>query len=933
MRFPPRICATLIGFAIAIVLPVAGMLVIRLCAPTASLVHLPLHSLLETTGGMMALTIAGMLVARRGRGESAPHWTWTACALVGMGTLDLFHAGVQPGDNFVWLHSMATFVGGLLFVGVWLPRPVSRRWANGLPAVVFLAAIVFGATFCEWPSLVPIMIKRDHVSVIACTLNAAGGLGAGLASLFFVRRFHRDARRDDWLFAVTTQLFAGAGVLFEFSVLWDAGWWWWHILRLVAYAAACVFAVSRYVATESELYALNRRLTHLNRGLDRMVAKRTAELRASEERFVLAVRGSTDGLWDWNVVTDDVYYSPRFKELLGYADHEFANVFASFESRLHPEDRQRTLALLQAHLEKRGDYDVECRLQTRSQGYRWFRARGQAVWNASGQATRMAGSMTDITARKSAQQAAEAANRAKSEFLANMSHEIRTPLNAVIGISELVLDTNLDDRQHELMTMVLESGELLLGIINEILDFSKIEAGKVELEQTEFTLRELLGDTMKSLAFRAARKHLELAYHVQPDVPEYLLGDAARLRQVVLNLVGNAVKFTDAGEVVVRVVSRPSSDGQVELQCDVSDTGIGISADKQGTIFEAFTQADGSTTRRFGGTGLGLSICVRLLELMGGRIWVESEVGRGSTFHFTARFGIGSAASQATATIAADSLRQVPVLIVDDNATNRMILEETVRHWDMDTLLAASGSEALERFDQRQRSARPIRLLLTDVHMPEVDGYTLCEEIRRRPGGAELAMIVLTSGDRRGDTERAQRLGLAAQLIKPVKSSELRQVIGTALAAAPPGGRPANGHRRATRVTVQPTRPLRVLLAEDSLLNQKLAVGLLTKWGHTVTVANNGLEAVSAAAQQPFDLVLMDIMMPEMNGFEATEAIRRQERERGERVPIVALTAHALKGDRERCLAAGMDAYVSKPIRQDELYEAIASCCPAADAS
>ncbi len=365
----------------------------------------------------------------------------------------------------------------------------------------------------------------------------------------------------------------------------------------------------------------------------------------------------------------------------------------------------------------------------------------------------------------------------------------------------------------------------------------------------------------------------------------------------------------------------------------MADTGIGISADKQGVIFEAFTQADGSTTRRFGGTGLGLSICVRLLDLMGGRIWVESHLGRGSTFHFTARFRVGSPAAQVTATVPAHDLRQVPVLIVDDNATNRLILEETVRHWDMEPLLAASGREALDLLDRRQAWDRPIQLVLTDVHMPEMDGYMLCEQLRQRPGAAGLTIIALTSGDRHCDPDRAQRLGLAAQLIKPVKPSELRQVIGAVLAAARPQAQPGDTPRRIPRVVIQPSRPLRILLAEDSLLNQKLAVGLLTKWGHTVTVANNGLEAVSAVAQQSFDLVLMDIQMPEMNGLEAAETIRRREREQGGRVPIVALTAHALKGDRELCLEAGMDAYVTKPIRQEELYEAIAACCPVPDVS
>ena len=927
MRLLSRILAMAAGITIAIAIPILGMLAVHIGAPAVLLVHLPLHSLLETMGGMMALIITGMLMGKQRHGTSEPHWVWMACALAGMGTLDLFHAAVLPGDSFVWLHSAATLVGGLLFLGVWMPRPLPLRWTRRMPVIVLLTAIAVGLASSGWPDLVPVMIEHGRFTPVTRMMNLVGGLGFGLASLFFLRRFHRDARRDDWLFAVTTQLFAGAGILFSYSALWDAGWWWWHILRLVAYTAACVFAVLTYLAMQQELRHVNLRLTALNRSLDRVVAERTAELQASEERFALAVRGSTDGIWDWNVATGDVYYSPRFKELLGFADDEFADVFASFESRLHPEDSERTLSALRAHLERRGDYDVEYRLMTKSEGYRWFRARGQAIWDEAGRATRMAGSITDITTMQAAREATEAANRAKTEFLANMSHEIRTPLNAVIGISELMLDTGLDERQRELMAMVLESGESLLGIINEVLDFSKIEAGRVELEQVEFSLSDLLGDTMKTVAFRAAQKKLELAYRVHPEVPGTLVGDPARLRQILLNLVGNAIKFTEAGEVVVRVSCRLQNERRIELQCDVSDTGIGIPLDKQSAVFESFTQADGSTTRRFGGTGLGLSICVRLLQRMGGRIWVDSEPGSGSTFHFTAPFGVGSAAAQTAAAVPLEKLRQVRVLIVDDNATNRRILEETVRRWDMEPVLAASGREALELLDRRPAWQRPFRLMLTDVQMPDLDGYMLCEQVRRRPGGAEIALIALTSGDRNGDPARATTLGLAAQLIKPVKPSELLQVISLVLASTPRELRASDPPRRSAPATVTPCPPLRILLAEDSLLNQKLAVGLLTKWGHAVTVANNGQEAVEAFDPQSFDLVLMDIQMPEMNGFEATEAIRLRERQHGHRVPILALTAHAMQGDRERCLKAGMDGYVAKPIRQDELHEAIVACC------
>ena len=967
MRAFSRILATASGIALAIVVPLVGMAAVRLCLPTAPLVHLPLHSLLETMGGVMALTIAGVLVAKRAAGDTDSFWVWMACALAGMGTLDIFHAAALPGDNFVWLHSTAMLFGGLLVLGVWARWPHATDRALWLPAGTLLVALTVGTVSCLWPGLVPTMIEGGRFTLTTRVLNVAGGIGFGLASLFFVARFQQRGRRDDWLFAVTAQLFAGAGLLFELSALWDAGWWWWHMLRLIAYTVVCVFAISAYVATEYELRHVNRRLTSLNLDLDRVVADRTAELRASEERFALAVRGSTDGIWDWDVVSGEVYYAPRFKELLGYAEDEFPNVFASFESHLHPEDRQRTLEVLQAHLEQRGDFDAEYRLLTKSHGYRWFRARGQAIWDAEKHATRMAGSITDITVMRTAREATEAANRAKSEFLANMSHEIRTPLNAVIGISELVLDSDLDDRQRELMRMVQDSGESLLAIVDEILDFSKIEAGRVELEQSEFCLRDLLGDMIKSLGFRAARKNLELTYYVHPGVPDLLIGDPARLRQVVQNLVGNAIKFTEAGEVVVRVSCQrdsaaladdpsgpggvasplvaaapppdsstasahashpPGSGGRIELLCEVTDTGIGIPADKQAAIFEAFTQADGSTSRRFGGTGLGLSICTRLVQLLGGRIWVESRPGQGSSFYFTARFGCGASVSPTVAEVPPDVLRQMPVLIVDDNATNRLILEETVRPWGLTPLSAAGGREALQLLDQRQASEPPIRLLLSDVQMPEMDGLMLCEQLRQRPGNADLTIILLTSGDQHADPDRARHLGIAAQLIKPVKPSELRQVIGRLLADPPRSAPPDAAAKTPVSEAVESCPPLRILLAEDSPLNQKLAVSLLTKWGHAVTVANNGQEAVAAVARQPFDLVLMDIQMPEMNGLEATQAIRRWERPQGLHLPIVALTAHALQGDRERCLEAGMDGYVSKPIRREELYQVLAAHVP-----
>ena len=673
---------------------------------------------------------------------------------------------------------------------------------------------------------------------------------------------------------------------------------------------------------------------------DRKVAD--LKLKETEARLERTIRGTNDGLWERNLVTGSVWVSTHYAEMLGYEQQEFLQNGNKEAEITNPEDHDALIAAFDRHLQGGEAINLEIRKRSKNGDWRWLRIRGACECDSNGNVVTISGSQQDVTEHRRYQQAlieateaAAAANKSKSEFLANMSHEIRTPMNGVIGMTELLLETLLDPMQRDYAETVRDSAGALLTVINDILDYSKVEAGKLEIEYIEIDVRDTIEDVARLLAMQAQTKGIEVTAVIDPELPDLVRGDAGRIRQVLLNLGSNAVKFTQVGEVSLDCKIVEKAPTGLLMRCEIKDTGIGIPASRLTALFQAFTQVDASTTRKFGGTGLGLSIVKRLVELMGGEVGVTSVEGKGSTFWFTVRLAVAQNASLPTPP--PTQLKGQRVLVVDDNATNRKVIMGQLSLIHMEAVCASSADEAICLMRQAASSGKPFDVALLDHQMPDCDGAKLGRVIVNEPGIKSTRLVLLTSSGQRGDGHLFADIGFAGYLLKPVTQRDLVECLMVVLAADAESWH-VKSQPLVTRHKLRTQRAVlhrqRILLAEDNIVNQKVACRILEKLGYRVDVAVNGCTAVAAWEAHRYDLILMDCQMPDIDGYEATRMIRTRELERGiARIPIVALTAHAIKGADAQCIEAGMDDFVSKPIDRAKLEECLQRWARGCDSS